>query len=107
VEVDVQDRAAKVLTVIGLGRRRVMNPLGLHGASGGSISMGLGMELQKTSSWQDGKVLTDTLKQVPLPTHRPDARGHHILRRTTKRRTGPYGAKGGGRVGSSPPHPLS
>jgi xanthine dehydrogenase molybdenum-binding subunit len=106
VEVDIQTGETQVLKVIAANDvGRVINPLALQGQVEGSISMGLGMAIQENFVMEEGRVLTDSLYKIKLPTidQTPEVVSFFIEEETA---AGPYGAKGVGELPSIPTTPA-
>jgi xanthine dehydrogenase molybdenum-binding subunit len=106
VEVDIQTGETRVLKVIAANDvGRVINPLALQGQVEGSISMGLGMAIQENFVMDQGRVVTDSLYKIKLPTidQTPEVVSFFI---EEEAKDGPYGAKGVGELPSIPTTPA-
>lgn len=96
-------RVMKIIAANDVGM--AINPLGLQGQVEGGIIMGLGNCLTEEFVMENGKVITDKLKnyQIPGIMLTPEITSFIIEHPTGE---GPYGAKGVGEISSIPTTPA-
>jgi xanthine dehydrogenase molybdenum-binding subunit len=99
VELDAMGRVARVVAAHDVGR--ALNPDNCVGQVRGAVVMGLGYALTESLELEDGKPLTDKLRDLG-PLRASDVPEIEVLLVEDHEPEGPYGAKGLGEIGLVP-----
>lgn len=99
VELDAEGRVARVVAAHDVGR--ALNPDNCVGQVRGAVVMGLGYALTESLELEDGKPLTDKLRDLG-PLRASDVPDIEVILVEAHEPEGPYGAKGLGEIGLVP-----
>lgn len=99
VELDAEGRVARVVAAHDVGR--ALNPDNCVGQVRGAVAMGLGYALTESLELEDGKPLTDKLRDLG-PLRASDVPEIDVILVENHEPEGPYGAKGLGEIGLVP-----